>query len=530
MITLLEKASNKNVHFFFIFLLSLNYIVPLLLFGNITLFYLDALDNEIVNNSILGKILKGNFESVKIFLNGELNIFYLRKIFQPHTIFYALFDPELAYWILDILVKITSYISFFILAKKINNNVFLCALVACFYAAINLPTHEGFGMAIFPYLSYLILFKKNLKFKHYLLTIFFGLNSSFFFTFFAIPVLALSLLLFLKKENFNNFIKILLIFTASIILANSGLIYINSQGIEFHRIEFLRNSYSPSKALLFYFKYLFKIPESIGYSFFLNLPYTIFVLPLFICGFLSKDSNVKKILLIIIISTFFQYFLKIDFIASFINNSKNLLKTFTWDYIRFSYFFLYCFAIIYLLKKNTLISKFLTILIFFVIIISQINSSIVPFVKEKILKIENYQNIYTFKGYYYFHDYASIKKIVGNERTLSVGLDPMVAAMNNIYTIDGYHAIYPLSYKKKFRKIIKKQLEKDLIFKDYYDNYGSRVYTTLFTDSPKEVFIDFKEAKKLNAKFVISKYRLNSNDITLIYGNCEKTICLYEIR
>ena len=80
MFTSLDKLSNKNAHFLFIFILSLNYIIPLLLFGNVTLFYLDALDVEIVNNSILGKILKGNFDSVKIFLNGELNIFYLRKM------------------------------------------------------------------------------------------------------------------------------------------------------------------------------------------------------------------------------------------------------------------------------------------------------------------------------------------------------------------------------------------------------------------------------------------------------------------
>ena len=162
--------------------------------------------------------------------------------------------------------------------------------------------------------------------------------------------------------------------------------------------------------------------------------------------------------------------------------------------------------------------------------ISQINSSIVPFIKEKILKIENYQNIYTFKDYYYFHDYVSIKKIVGNKRTLSVGLDPMVAIMNNINVIDGYAPLYPLSYKKKFRKIIAKQLENNLNFKNYYDNYGSRVYTSLYNSNSEGFFLDFKEAKKLSAKFVISKYRLNSDDIALIYGDCERTICLYEIR
>ena len=47
-------------------------------------------------------------------------------------------------------------------------------------------------------------------------------------------------------------------------------------------------------------------------------------------------------------------------------------------------------------------------------------------------------------------DYNFIKNIVKNSRVMSVGLDPMVAVMNNIRVIDGYHTIYPLSYKIKF--------------------------------------------------------------------------------
>ena len=48
-----------------------------------------------------------------------------------------------------------------------------------------------------------------------------------------------------------------------------------------------------------------------------------------------------------------------------------------------------------------------TVSIFFL----QINSSIVPFIKEKIFKTNNYQNLYTFDGYYNFYNYSSIKKI-----------------------------------------------------------------------------------------------------------------------
>ena len=59
---------------------------------------------------------------------------------------------------------------------------------------------------------------------------------------------------------------------------------------------------------------------------------------------------------------------------------------------------------------------------------------------------------------------------------MSVGLDPMIAVMNDIKVIDGYHNIYPLNYKIKFRKIIEKELEKNNVLKNYYDDWGNRIY------------------------------------------------------
>ena len=41
----------------------------------------------------------------------------------------------------------------------------------------------------------------------------------------------------------------------------------------------------------------------------------------------------------------------------------------------------------------------------------------------------------------------------------------MIAVMNDMYVIDGYHNIYPTRYKIKFRKIIEKELVKILKLK-----------------------------------------------------------------
>ena len=44
---------------------------------------------------------------------------------------------------------------------------------------------------------------------------------------------------------------------------------------------------------------------------------------------------------------------------------------------------------------------------------------------------------------------------------MSIGIDPMASVMNNIRVVDGYHNLYSLKYKLKFRKIIEKELDKN---------------------------------------------------------------------
>ena len=70
---------NKNRHYISLFILSLNYIFPILIFGKITLFYVDALDSEIVYNYILGKFYSGDLEAAQFFLGGSIKIEYLRS-------------------------------------------------------------------------------------------------------------------------------------------------------------------------------------------------------------------------------------------------------------------------------------------------------------------------------------------------------------------------------------------------------------------------------------------------------------------
>ena len=127
-----------------------------------------------------------------------------------------------------------------------------------------------------------------------------------------------------------------------------------------------------------------------------------------------------------------------------------------------------------------------------------------------------------------FDDYKKIKAIVKNKRLFSLNLDPMAAAMNDINRIDGYHSMYPLTYKIKFRKIIENELRENLTAKNYYDRWGSRVYA--FTRESKEYFINFDEAKKVGADYVLSKNVINNNKVLLVCDDCSNYFKLYKIK
>ena len=135
----------------------------------------------------------------------------------------------------------------------------------------------------------------------------------------------------------------------------------------------------------------------------------------------------------------------------------------------------------------------------------------------------------TFDNHYKFEDYAFIKNIVKNSRVMSVGLDPMIAVMNDIKVIDGYHNIYPLNYKIRFRKIIEKELEENIALKNYYDNWGSRVYA--FYNNKNDIKLNFQSAKSLGASYIISKFPINNIDLEIICYKCNNSshIFLYKI-
>ena len=70
---------------------------------------------------------------------------------------------------------------------------------------------------------------------------------------------------------------------------------------------------------------------------------------------------------------------------------------------------------------------------------------------------------------------------------MSVGLDPMVAVMSNIRVIDGYHNIYPLSYKVKFRKIIENPWKSSISWSQELWTNFSDLWISPFIEAPFQI-------------------------------------------
>ena len=166
-------------HLFFISLLAVHYIIPLIFFGQITVNPHDNLDGAVVYDHIISKIYKGDIESISYFLSGEIKWYYFEELFYPINILHYFLNDKLFYFTDDILKKLLAYFSFYLLAKSLNNTKFNSALGGTLYTTLVVIENPlGLGLHLLPYILYLLVNKDSLSRKHYFFLFIIGLNSS----------------------------------------------------------------------------------------------------------------------------------------------------------------------------------------------------------------------------------------------------------------------------------------------------------------------------------------------------------------
>ena len=536
-----------NLHLFAILIFSIYYLFSLLIFNNVVINPHDNLEISAVYNHIISKIYNGDFNSYKIFLSGEFKWYYLDTILYPKNILHFFTSDKQFYFLEEILKKIISYFSFYLLGKSLIKNKFYIILGAILYTSVvndhNSPPPTYFLPAM-PYILYLLVSKTEFKLRHLLSISFIGLNSSLVFDY---PSLIIIILFSAILTEFKN-IKMLSIFfgtiTLSMIASNMPII-LSVIGEPLHRAAIEKENLT--NILRGEFLNIYKIfyPNNLTSIFFLGS--NLLKLFLLIMCFFIKNKNLRLIAFFIICTYLSKILFSSDISQIIFKNVLEFLQGYNFSRIENILPLLFSIILVVILNLNEkkTINQILIFLTIFSTISHQIYLPSKEFAKEflknnlesmnlELVKKEyynnnlknillivkdknnfnsknfdfNFQTNNSFDAYFKKETYQKIRAIVEKDRVASIGIDPMIAAMNNINVIDGYHTLYQLSYKKKFRKIIETELDQNKKLKDYFDNWGNRAY--LFYNDPNNLLINFNEVKNLGAKYIISSFSIKN--------------------
>lgn len=123
--------------------------------------------------------------------------------------------------------------------------------------------------------------------------------------------------------------------------------------------------------------------------------------------------------------------------------------------------------------------------------------------------------------------FTDIDRFIGRPkesyRVVSIGMYASIAQFNGFYTLDGYLNNYSLSYKRQFRKIIWRELDKNAELKEFFDGWGNRCYVFssevgLNSWAPAEAHvvlhnleIDTNQLRAMGGEYVISAARIENS-------------------
>ncbi len=557
---------NLNLHITALFIFSSYYLLSLLIFNDVVIYYHDNLENIAVYNHVVSNIYNGNFEGYKIFLSGEFKWYYLDKIFFPINFFHLIFNDKQFFFLLEVLQSVIAYFSFYLFSKFFLKNKRHAIWGAILYFTLtNLVVAPEDSPTIFlpflPYILYLAIIKKNLNLKHLIIIFVIGLNSSLIYDFPSLILIFFFSYFFKENKNVNRLILVGIIMLLGMVITSTPTI-LSILGEPTHRVislkENLINVFTVEIKFLinsFVINDLYKL---------FNLPMVLLKLFLVASIIFFKDKRIKFFVILLFITYILKIILTSEFSQIIFNHILIFLKGYNFSRVSNIIPFLYSLLLVSILNisYNLTYKKLLISMIIVSSVSLQVYLPLTEFTKEiletnikekhlielkkdyrdkkiqNVIKIILNKNNYnfvkikfnveansSFDNYFKIETYKKIKKIVGDSRVASIGLDPMIAPMNDIGVIDGYHSIYTLDYKNKFRKIIENELEKNSQLKDYYDNWGNRVY--LFYNDKNNLLIDFKEAKNVGADFIISAFPIENENLKIACPKCEYNNQLY---
>lgn len=561
-----------------IFIPILVYIPILILKENAYLPILDFLDCEYAWLSVL----KNN--KILLSLNGELkipNFFnglprkYIQSEFDLKRIFFQILPNFWGYILYSIIARMIGFFGIYFLLKKYYNHIKYKILLSASFSLLPVFTLYGISELGIPMLYFCL---KNLYIKENILL---SLIYIIFFPFMSHiamigPFIIIYLILYIvfqyKKINKYIIYAIILLFT-SFMIANFNLILTFINGTQTNRNVKLLFDVLPSTGGFIY--------TFIKLLFFGNSqPANFISIPIWIMIFyLTIKKEIKKEIQIYLILIFLNTLIYCSITYININLFKliPIFKSFDFSRIVFLNPFLYFLIFFETLIKDRRFNVYIILIVIILNIFSIpelsynlfgsfINKNILAGIididkpvyklynsitrKNKRIDIileQQQTKIIKYKNFVSENLMLNISKYIGkpkNEyRIINLGIPPSISQINGFYTLDGDFDIYDAKYYKEFRKIIKKEIDKNKSIKYNYDYGGSQVflysselvkynYTNCYKDyniKIKNLEINLIELKNKGCKYIFSAVEIINNEKIKFKKRFRDKISFYEI-
>lgn len=494
----------------------------------------DNLDSAVVYNQIIGAIIRGDPNASALALNGNLPVWALSGAFQPLTLLYAIDNPWLAYALTDVIVRLVAFAGALLLAYRFGVSGLAAGIGASCFAISITYSVLALSIAGLP-LALWLLDKSNppnrtLTALRLAGLVFIGWNSALalsgmFFVIAAAPILHFGLRTELRRAVWYG----LGAYTFGLVLGNANLIYAQLfSGVTWHRIEFAMSMAEMSEPNWQVLKNSAWDLFSANPWYHVSVPLRWLFIPVFIVAILTPRvrARVAPFLIALCLIAIFWAVCRTPYVRCLRESTG--LNAFHFE----RFYFLSSLLVICVWFATVEASRGMKRNALLIAALCQI--ALTAAVSDNWSKVRlmlthgDAGAAKTFDDYYQRDWLREVRDMVERSPVVSVGLDPMIAPMNGVASIDGYYNIYPLQYKRKFRKVIETSVEPSGK-KEYFDKWGSRLYTFHPSEAPET--LDFCAAHDLGARYVLSNIEIPSGRLEKVLTNAHNsTSAVYRIR
>ncbi|MFH1005147.1 MAG: DUF6044 family protein [Bacteroidota bacterium] len=524
------RPTHKTIILFLSFIFLTAYLSPYIFFlSKAQILIHDNLDSMVLMHKILaesGKIFSSNNFPIPAVMNGVPRI-ALGSGFNMIVLLYYLFPTQIAYSINIILIHLIAFIGMYLFARKYfflhhKDELLICG-ISLSYALLPFWPSAGLSIAGLPLLLFALIniYKKDERWYNWIIIFLFPFYSNLFFSsLFFIPLLLIFPLYYVyeNKTIHWKFIIAITLLTIMYLAVEYRMIanYLIGDFVT-HRVEMEKAGMLNLKGVIGTSLLHFIFGQYHAES--MHFPIIMFLGAVGI--FFSKDKFRKNIILLLICLAFLisLSYKIIDWTA--LDGLKNKIHFLNYFQIRFYTIFPLLWYCILGLSVASLLERIKYKFILYIFIFLQIGFNIIgtnnneenAFINTFITSGKN-DYYASFDDYFQPVFFNQIKKSITEDpksfNVLCVGFVPAIAQYNGIQTLDGYLSFYSLEYKRKFRKIIQCELEKNEFYRLYFDKWGSRCYVFL-SEHPKnnvisQLSIDTKELKQMNCKYIFSQF------------------------